>query len=232
MAKLPIHVKKVKIKNHLSGADDVKYLVVVSDRGTYWEQTAIVERSDLLRFKNELEALLAESNTAEILKLTEEQAAVIDKAHATDPLCKDCTFKMTDNCKTCLFEMQSPLERKLFLEFRKEGIYFQPQYALNWQGQNISIAGKEYHSPDNNFKEVLTVVDFYIEKRNLRLCVYTDGHTYHERTEEQATRDRNIDRTLQELGFLVLRFTGKEINEQIDKVVGKVKSWLDRAYQY
>ena len=48
-----------------------------------------------------------------------------------------------------------------------------------------------------------------------KLCVYTDGHTYHERTEEQAQRDKRIDRKLQELGFQVLRYTGKEVNDTI-----------------
>jgi len=43
--------------------------------------------------------------------------------------------------------------------------------------------------------------DFYIEKRNVKLCIYTYGHTYHERTEEQVQRDKRIDRKLQELGF-------------------------------
>ncbi len=67
----------------------------------------------------------------------------------------------------------------------------------------------------------------YIDKRGKRLCIYTDGHTYHERTQYQAQRDRNIDRTLQELGYQVLRYTGKEINENIDKVVGDIKKWIE-----
>ena len=57
---------------------------------------------------------------------------------------------------------------------------------------------------------MLTVVDFFIEKRNTKLCVYTDGHTYHERTEEQAQRDRNIDRNID-------RQTHRQIDRSIDK---------------
>lgn len=65
------------------------------------------------------------------------------------------------------------------------------------------------------------------EKRGIKLCVYTDGHSYHERTEEQAQRDRNIDRKLQELGYQVLRYTGKDIHEKMDKIINEIKNWLD-----
>ena len=46
------------------------------------------------------------------------------------------------------------------------------------------------------------VVSFVIE------C---DGHEFHERTKEQAARDRSRDRELQSLGYTVFRFTGSEI---------------------
>lgn len=70
---------------------------------------------------------------------------------------------------TCAFDLQSPLERKLFLVLKHKYISFETQYPLNWKGEKISIAGKTYDHPTNNFKEVLTVVDFYIEKRE---CPY------------------------------------------------------------
>ncbi|MBU2939836.1 endonuclease domain-containing protein [Lacinutrix sp. C3R15] len=60
------------------------------------------------------------------------------------------------------------------------------------------------------------------------MCVYTDGHTYHERTEEQAQRDKRIDRKLQELGFQVLRYTGKDVNENTDIIVAEIDKWLEK----
>lgn len=79
-----------------------------------------------------------------------------------------------------------------------------------------------------------TVIDIYIEARknehlkfneidrNLirshkKLAIYADGHEFHERTKQQAQRDRSIDRKLQKLGFVVFRFTGSEIYRNIDK---------------
>lgn len=38
-----------------------------------------------------------------------------------------------------------------------------------------------------------------------------DGHDFHERTKEQAARDRKRDREIQTAGFPLLRFTGSEI---------------------
>lgn len=45
-----------------------------------------------------------------------------------------------------------------------------------------------------------------------RLVVECDGHDFHERTKEQAKRDRSMDRDLQQRGLMVLRFTGSEIH--------------------
>jgi very-short-patch-repair endonuclease len=39
----------------------------------------------------------------------------------------------------------------------------------------------------------------------------------------------SIDRKLQELGFKVLRYRGKAINEEMAKVISEIKSWVDKA---
>lgn len=47
-----------------------------------------------------------------------------------------------------------------------------------------------------------------VEKKMVIEC---DGHEFHERTKEQARRDRERDRFLQSIGYLVFRYTGAEI---------------------
>jgi len=47
--------------------------------------------------------------------------------------------------------------------------------------------------------------------RDVRIVVECDGHDYHERTKEQAIRDKSRDRAFQAAGFQVFRFTGREI---------------------
>lgn len=49
------------------------------------------------------------------------------------------------------------------------------------------------------------------ESREASVLVECDGHDYHERTKDQARRDKSRDRKLQALGHQVLRFTGSEI---------------------
>jgi hypothetical protein len=48
-----------------------------------------------------------------------------------------------------------------------------------------------------------------IEVRNV--IVECDGHDFHERTKEQAAKDRSRDRRMQAEGYKVFRFTGAEI---------------------
>lgn len=44
-----------------------------------------------------------------------------------------------------------------------------------------------------------------------RLVVEIDGHDFHERTKEQASRDRSRDRWMIDKGIVVIRFTGSEV---------------------
>lgn len=52
---------------------------------------------------------------------------------------------------------------------------------------------------------------FRIGKLRAGLCIECDGHEFHERTKEQASRDKRRDREILSAGWPVLRFTGSEI---------------------
>lgn len=56
--------------------------------------------------------------------------------------------------------------------------------------------------------------DFLIEDEpeGVLIVVECDGHGHHERTREQAIRDRKRDRAMTAAGIRVLRFTGSEIH--------------------
>ena len=236
MKRIPIEIKKIKFDevdptNKISSGfvkkkNPTRFLISIEDKGQDWSKSLICDREVLQKFKEEIDEALSSITTAETLNLLEEEGNIVDQHYGSDPLCANCEYKLNLQCITCLFKLQSPLERKLYLELSKARIAFQTQYGLNHQGINIPTEGKEYGNPENNFKNVLTVVDFFIEKKNQRLCVYTDGHTYHERTEDQALRDKNIDRKLQALGYTVLRYTGKEINESMEKTMREIKDWI------
>jgi hypothetical protein len=44
-----------------------------------------------------------------------------------------------------------------------------------------------------------------------RVVIECDGHDFHEKTKEQAKRDKERDRLMQTEGYYVLRFTGSEL---------------------
>lgn len=75
-------------------------------------------------------------------------------------------------------------------------------------------------------------VDFLVskyswrEKKHKYLAIECDGHDFHERTKEQAKKDRSRDRKLQELGFTVFRFTGSEIWADPMSCARQVMDWV------
>jgi len=49
------------------------------------------------------------------------------------------------------------------------------------------------------------------DKNNLLVAAECDGHAFHERTHEQASRDKRRDRIATRLGVPVMRFTGTDV---------------------
>lgn len=58
-----------------------------------------------------------------------------------------------------------------------------------------------------------------------------DGHEFHERTKEQASRDRERDRNLQLQGLPVLRFTGSDIWQDVFRCAEEVLNFLRKKIQ-
>jgi len=58
------------------------------------------------------------------------------------------------------------------------------------------------------------------------VAVEVDGHDFHERTKQQAQRDRSRDRFLTASGWKVLRFTGSEIYRDAKKCAAEVSAML------
>lgn len=61
------------------------------------------------------------------------------------------------------------------------------------------------------------------------LIVECDGHDFHERTKEQAKRDRERDREAQALGYTIYRFTGSELYADALKCARDVFRWAESA---
>lgn len=44
-----------------------------------------------------------------------------------------------------------------------------------------------------------------------RVVIECDGHNFHEKTKDQASKDKKRDRELQKMGYVVLRYSGSDI---------------------
>jgi len=65
---------------------------------------------------------------------------------------------------------------------------------------------------------------------NQWFAIECDGHDFHEKTKEQAQRDKARDRYLTAEGFKILRFTGAEIYADVNKCITEIYFAVTRAY--
>jgi very-short-patch-repair endonuclease len=185
-----------------------------------WELSQVITENELLKLKEQINDASGLTKLSETFNCNGVEAQTIKdfwNELSNRKTCQECKFRMKD-CYDCVIKCESPLERDLFLELRKNEINPVLQRRINKNGTYSEFPTAV------DFKQILTVPDFYIEKEQTKICVYADGHTYHNRTEEQALRDRNIDRELQKLGYLVLRYTGQEIRKNCSLVVENIKA--------
>lgn len=61
------------------------------------------------------------------------------------------------------------------------------------------------------------------------VVVECDGHDFHERTKEQASRDRSRDRAMTADGYTVMRFTGAEIHKDAAACAAEVEGFLQEV---
>ena len=230
MAKIPIEITRI-IEESFTHSDKTKgkkhtekFLIEAKEPSRKWQLSHITNRNELLRLRNEINGTLGFNEAAELFNCSIEQAEKIKSYQSTEKICENCSQKDLI-CFDCINTCQSPLEQKLFVALKEHGIDSELQLRIRKDGttypKDIPVERET----------ILTLPDFYVRTKKNNICIYADGHTYHERTENQALRDRNIDRELQNLGFICLRFTGKEIRENIESVINTIIKAIDQQSQ-
>ncbi|PVW13168.1 DUF559 domain-containing protein [Marixanthomonas spongiae] len=216
MARVPIEINRIIKESYRFGdksegkREEEQFLIEIEEKRHNWNLTHITNRKELLRLRDAINGALGYNEVAKSLNCTINEAETIVNYQHKEKICNNCAQKNIA-CYDCIFTCQSPLEQKLYVALKNRKIDTELQWRIRKDGSGYP---KKY--PVNK-KTILTLPDFYIEASGKKVCIYADGHTYHERTESQALRDRNIDRELQNFGYVCLRFTGKEIRENIDK---------------
>lgn len=70
--------------------------------------------------------------------------------------------------------------------------------------------------------------DLLLQLGEASIAVECDGHDFHERTPEQAEHDKKRDRYFAEVGQVVLRFTGREINRDAEACAEQALAILEK----
>lgn len=121
---------------------------------------------------------------------------------------------------------ESPIE-EIFL-----AAFSDPEFAFSWESSFIynhpdsdgclpnRIGTTEYGPLAIQHKIGKYRVDFAMTPAPSKwLAIELDGHDFHERTKEQAQRDKSRDREIQAAGWHVVRFTGSEVWKSPTKCV-------------
>jgi very-short-patch-repair endonuclease len=102
-------------------------------------------------------------------------------------------------------DCESPIEKIMYMALQDLEIHF--------GSLNISITPQA--QIDEYRVDFLVVFQPKFQKDRCNKClsivIECDGHDWHEKTKEQAARDKKRDRELLKKNYLVIRFTGSEI---------------------
>jgi very-short-patch-repair endonuclease len=131
--------------------------------------------------------------------MTREQASSVASA-LTEHACGHAfNLPFPNELLAALAKAESPIEARLGMHLVRE---CDMQHFVAPQADLVT-GGKKYRA------------DFLVSSEHdgsgVRVVVEADGHDYHERTKEQAARDKKRDRLMVAEGIYVLRFTGSEI---------------------
>ncbi|MEW6639026.1 MAG: DUF559 domain-containing protein [Pseudomonadota bacterium] len=111
-------------------------------------------------------------------------------------------------------------------------IYSQQEYTSLLQTPDLKNRRGTFAIVPQLAYEVIGRLDFAIFIPGLTgsfpmVAIECDGHQFHERTVEQASKDRKRDRALQKYGIPVLRFTGTDIVRRSVELADEVADFLD-----
>ena len=131
-----------------------------------------------------------------------------------------------------LARCESPIERELaiallmFMGLRRQ--------TINWDSKErptVDFALRAQHEVDtlDGGYRIDLLVSLRTDRAVYRLAVECDGHEFHEKTKEQAARDKRRERALVAAGYSVLRFTGSEIHRDSGGCAAEIIGLLESA---
>ena len=112
---------------------------------------------------------------------------------------------------------ESPIEQLLLIE-----LFYVEENTLGNYGfspqREFEIEGRKYR--------VDILAECHWGEKISYVVVECDGHNFHEKTKEQAAKDKARDRDFQSIGLPVIHFTGSEIFNKAQECAYQVKNIL------
>lgn len=131
-----------------------------------------------------------------------------------------------DDFEALLDETESPIEAMLLQALFEESLFdhaaFRSNYGHKYFGHltgQIEICA-QYKV--ESFRADFALCLYHRNGTATRILIECDGHEFHDRTKEQAQRDKSRDRALSARGWRVLRFTGSEIYRDAEKCAAEI----------
>lgn len=140
--------------------------------------------------------------------------------------------------------LESPIEQVFLAALLSEDRLPLSADALVWRGRvELYLAGA-VPEPQPAAEGIHVYVQTPIGRHRVDLAVFVkhqndlfrfvvecDGHDFHEKTKDQAARDKRRDRQLTAAGFTVVRFTGREIWADPANCVGEFYSLIMARFE-
>ena len=143
-------------------------------------------------------------------------------------------FDYRDEIISCMYDCQSPIEQLMAMHLHCA--VNSPYIIIKAEELLLDIVGIIPQSyikcGDKTYK-----ADFEISvwdkktQEGKYFVIECDGHNFHEKTKEQARRDKERERDLIKLGKIVIRFSGSEIYKKADECAREVCDIIFNHYK-
>lgn len=157
-------------------------------------------------------SVLMRASTHYVRYLSRAQAAVVAGVLSQHACGKRVSLAFPEELLAIISKAESPIELRL-------GVHL---------AHSLELVCKVDPQVEIKFGDSRYRADFLISDKDigLNLVVEADGHDFHERTKEQATRDKRRDREMLAAGFHVMRFTGTEVWKEPWRCADEVRNFV------
>lgn len=128
-----------------------------------------------------------------------------------------------DGIEEELSSIKSPIEQAFFLAMKEE-----MQWIECKRGVQATFLDPQHKitTEKNTYYADFGIGVLLSDDTSLKWAIECDGHDFHEKTKEQAKRDKQRERAIIGAGYTVIRFTGSEIHEDPYKCVQEAHSLI------